>query len=80
VVYILSQHFLVYLLLIGVQTLEVIHKNQATNIHSTISALIMGMTQYTTKAHIVRAALEGIAYQTREVKYSFLFFSSKIYL
>jgi glycerol kinase len=39
----------------------------------------MGMTQYTTKAHIVRAALEGIAYQTREVKYSFLFFSSKIY-
>jgi len=27
----------------------------------------MGMTQYTTKAHIVRAALEGICYQTREV-------------
>ncbi|CAF0880998.1 unnamed protein product [Rotaria sordida] len=29
--------------------------------------LIMGMTQYTTKAHIVRAALEGISYQTREI-------------
>ncbi|CAF0853375.1 unnamed protein product [Adineta ricciae] len=29
--------------------------------------LIMGMTQYTTKAHIVRAALEGICYQTREI-------------
>ncbi|CAF2470921.1 unnamed protein product [Rotaria sp. Silwood2] len=29
--------------------------------------LIMGMTQYTTKAHVVRAALEGICYQTREI-------------
>ncbi|CAF4288039.1 unnamed protein product [Rotaria sp. Silwood2] len=29
--------------------------------------LIMGITQYTTKAHIVRAALEGIGYQTREI-------------
>ncbi|CAF0952515.1 unnamed protein product [Adineta ricciae] len=29
--------------------------------------LITGMTQYTTKAHIVRAALEGICYQTREI-------------
>lgn len=37
------------------------------------SGLITGMTQYTTKAHIIRAALEGIAYQTREVR--FLFFS-----
>ena len=27
------------------------------------------MTQFTTKAHIVRAALEGISYQTREVIY-----------
>lgn len=31
------------------------------------SALITGMSQYTTRAHIVRAALEGISYQTREV-------------
>jgi len=30
-------------------------------------ALITGMSQYTTKAHIVRAALEGISYQTREI-------------
>ncbi|CAF0850769.1 unnamed protein product [Rotaria sp. Silwood1] len=29
--------------------------------------LIMGITQYTTKAHIVRAALEGVGYQTREI-------------
>ena len=29
--------------------------------------LITGMSQNTTKAHIVRAALEGICYQTREV-------------
>jgi glycerol kinase len=35
----------------------------------------MGMTQYTTKAHIVRAALEGICYQTREVN---IFFSSSL--
>ncbi len=34
----------------------------------------MGITQYTTKAHIVRAALEGIGYQTREVKNSFYYF------
>jgi glycerol kinase len=34
----------------------------------------MGMTQYTTKAHIVRAALEGIGYQTREVIFYFVFF------
>jgi glycerol kinase len=39
----------------------------------------MGMTQYTTKAHIVRAALEGIAYQTREVKFSLSHFSLQIY-
>ena len=32
-----------------------------------LQGLITGMTQYTTKAHIVRAALEGICYQTREV-------------
>jgi glycerol kinase len=31
----------------------------------------MGLTQYTTKAHIVRAALDGICYQTREVKRHF---------
>ncbi|CAF1188586.1 unnamed protein product, partial [Didymodactylos carnosus] len=29
--------------------------------------VICGITQYTTKAHIIRAALEGISYQTREV-------------
>ncbi|CAF1105637.1 unnamed protein product [Rotaria sordida] len=29
--------------------------------------LIMGITQYTTKAHIVRAALEGVGYQTCEI-------------
>lgn len=44
----------------------------------------MGMTQYTTKAHIVRAALEGICYQTREViKFCFfdLFhFSYKLFI
>jgi glycerol kinase len=36
----------------------------------------MGITQYTTKAHIVRAALEGIGYQTREVKNLFYYFCS----
>ena len=34
----------------------------------------MGMTQYTTKAHIVRAALEGICYQTREVRVYLIIF------
>jgi len=34
----------------------------------------MGITQYTTKAHIVRAALEGVGYQTREVKIFILLF------
>lgn len=29
--------------------------------------LLMGLTQYTTKAHIARAMLEAICYQTREV-------------
>ena len=35
----------------------------------------MGVTQYTTKAHIIRAALEGIAYQTREVRIAAVPFS-----
>lgn len=43
-----------------------------------IQGLIMGMTQYTTKAHIVRAALEGICYQTREVKNLNIFFANNI--
>jgi glycerol kinase len=34
----------------------------------------MGVTQYTTKAHIIRAALEGVGYQTREVKISIFLF------
>jgi glycerol kinase len=34
----------------------------------------MGITQFTTKAHIVRATLEGIGFQTREVKFGHLIF------
>ena len=34
---------------------------------SELLGLITGMTHYTTKGHIVRAALESVAYQTREV-------------
>ena len=30
-------------------------------------AAILGMTAHTTKAHIVRAALESVAYQVRDV-------------
>ena len=29
--------------------------------------MIIGITQYTTKAHIVRAALEAVAFQTLEI-------------
>ena len=32
------------------------------------------MTQYTTKGHIIRAALEGICYQTREVNFFLSYF------
>jgi hypothetical protein len=39
-----------------------------------IQGLILGMSQYTTKAHIVRAALEGISYQTREVNICFCYY------
>lgn len=47
-------------------------ENKQQQIH--LSGLITGMTQYTTKAHIIRAALEGIAYQTREVRIDIFFF------
>lgn len=32
-----------------------------------MSSLIIGITQYTTKAHIVRAALEAVAFQNYEI-------------
>jgi glycerol kinase len=31
------------------------------------ASLIIGLTQYTTKAHIIRAALEAVAFQNKEI-------------
>ena len=59
---------------------KTLSRNNGIEIQNLLIGLIMGMTQYTTKAHIVRAALEGICYQTREVKYLHSFVSFYTYL
>jgi glycerol kinase len=35
---------------------------------SSIFSIICGLTQFTTKEHIARAALEAVCFQTREVR------------
>ena len=54
---------------IGVRMLEVNIWEDYFKTNKFIEGVIMGMSQYTTKAHIVRAALEGVGFQTREVKF-----------
>ena len=71
VVFTSFRHFLVYSRRIGDQMLEVdcmISKYRLARCHL-LWGLITGMSQSTTKAHVVRAALEGISYQTREVNF-----------